>query len=436
MSNCQLADAGSINGIQERNKRQGTIMKLTSNKNILDGMRIFSPATLLLSCLVFTPVVFADEPAQPATNSGQAATRFGVVWHLKGKVTADANAAGKPRTLKEGSPVFVGDHVRAAESGEAAIKTDDGGVVAVRPGAEFTPESFAAEGKKSDHMILRLFVGSLRIITGWIGKLNQDEDRVVTPTSTIGVRGTDHEPYVLTADMAAGTQYKEGTYDKVNRGKTTLGEGEQTIEIGKGRVGFARQPTFEAKGLLTILMPVLLDKVPDFYVPGQFDTELDHYSLTADSNNRRLLAQKRKAMSACDPTLVARSWIRGFDDAVVRKDAPTIISLFAPEVAITANVRDAKGNMVTVNMGRDEMAKSTVAAMKGIRHYRQRRLTLNARTEEGGSDTACKRVGLNSQVIEQGVQSGKPYRFESTEDYVLEQRDGKWLAIKAETTQK
>jgi hypothetical protein len=406
-------------------------MEQKTNKNIQrKAIRIASPAILFLCSLIFAPFVAADEPAQPAAN------RFGVVWHIKGKVTADANAAGKPRVLQEGSPVYVGDHIRSADTGEAAIKTDDGGIVAVRPGAEFTPESFAAEGKKSDHMILRLFVGSLRIITGWIGKLNQDEDRVVTPTSTIGVRGTDHEPYVLTADMAAGTQYKEGTYDKVNRGKTILGEGEQTIEIGKGRVGFARQPAFEAKGLLTILMPVLLDKVPDFYVPGQFDSELDKYSRSADSSSKQMLALKRRELAACDPTRVARSWIRSFDGAVVRKDAPAIISLFAPDVAITANVRDTKGNMVTVKLGRDEMAQSTVAAMKGISHYRQRRLTLQASTAEGGTNTVCKRVGVNSKVIEQGVQSGKPYRFESTEDYVLEQRDGKWLAITAETTQK
>jgi hypothetical protein len=39
-------------------------------------------------------------------------------------------------------------------------------------------------------------------------------------------------------------------------------------------------------------------------------------------------------------------------------------------------------------------------------------------------------------VIEQGRQSGKPYRFEAVEEYVLELRAGKWLAVKAVTTQK
>jgi hypothetical protein len=38
-------------------------------------------------------------------------------------------------------------------------------------------------------------------------------------------------------------------------------------------------------------------------------------------------------------------------------------------------------------------------------------------------------------VVEEGKLSGKPYRFESLEQFTLVQRNGKWLATKAETTQ-
>ena len=54
---------------------------------------------------------------------------------------------------------------------------------------------------------------------------------------------------------------------------------------------------------------------------------------------------------------------------------------------------------------------------------------------EGGAG-ACDRIGVRSVVIEQGRQNGKPYRFESVEEYVLERRAGQWLAIRAETTQR
>ena len=35
----------------------------------------------------------------------------------------------------------------------------------------------------------------------------------------------------------------------------------------------------------------------------------------------------------------------------------------------------------------------------------------------------------------QSVVTDKPYRFEALEEYVIELRAGKWLAVKAETTQ-
>ena len=43
---------------------------------------------------------------------------------------------------------------------------------------------------------------------------------------------------------------------------------------------------------------------------------------------------------------------------------------------------------------------------------------------------------VSSVVIEQGKRKGLAYRLESIETYVLEKRAGKWLAIRAETTQR
>jgi hypothetical protein len=404
---------------------------------------IFKFIHLFFCCWMISHSAFAAESAKKdAATNLSAAKRFGVVWRISGVVTANTDPAAKTiqsRQLREGSPVFVGEHIRAASNGEAVIKTEDSGIVALRPGVEFIAEAFAAEGKKTDNMTLRLFSGSLRVITGWIGKINRSEDRIITLTSTIGIRGTDHEPYVLTADLATSTQYKPGTYDKVNRGKTSLGEGEQTLEIDSGRVGFARASTFQAKGLMTILMPVLLDKVPNFYVPGQFDAELDQLSSTIEIESAKQLENKRKAAlleSTCVPTKIAKKWLDSFDHAVVKRDATTVMSLFSPDVAVVATVRGSNNEMTSVTIDREEMTQSTIAAVKGLKQYKQRRLTLDAEKSETANEGACDRINVRSAVIEQGVQSGKPYRFESTEEYLLELSEGKWLAVKASTKQK
>ncbi|MDP2808726.1 MAG: hypothetical protein Q8O34_01105 [Rhodocyclaceae bacterium] len=379
----------------------------------------------------------AESTAAPETGK-----RFATVLRVRGEVAASGGSSGKERQLREGDPVYVGERVRAAALAESVLKTEDAGFVAIRPSTEFVAERFGAEDKPTDSLTVRLFTGSLRVISGWIARTNRSGHTVVTPTATIGIRGTDHEPYVLSAELAAATSNREGTYDKVNRGGTTMQVGEHKLDIDAGKVGFVRAAGkgFKERALMTILLPVLLDKVPNFYVPGEFDAELDRYSQTADQDSLQQLEQRRKAPkaaapAACAPTGIAKTWLRQLDRAIARRDAPAIIAMFAPEAAVRATVRGTDGSMTSVDLGREELAQSTIAAMKGLKNYKQRRVTTEAALTNPAEGAACDRINVKSAVIEQGRQSGKPYRFESLEEYLLELRAGKWLSIKAETTQ-
>jgi len=374
--------------------------------------------------------------AEAAAANPDAGKRFATVLRVRGEVVA--TGGGKERALREGDAVHVGERVRAPALAEAVLKTEDAGFLAIRPNTDFVAERYAAEDKPTDNFTVRLFTGSLRLVTGWLGRTNRAGSKVVTPTATIGIRGTDHEPYVLSAELATSTSNREGTYDKVNRGGTTMEVGENKLDIDAGRVGFVRAAGgkgFKERALLTILMPVLLDKVPNFYVPGEFDPELDKLSEAADQDSQRALEQRRKGaapVARCEAGKLAKAWLKQLDGAIVKRDAKAIVGLFASDVAVRANVKDKDGALTGVDLSRDEMAQSTVAAMKGLSNYKQRRVTTDAAVEGEG----CARIAVKSVVIEQGRQSGKPYRFEAVEDYVLESRDGKWLAVKAVTTQK
>lgn len=412
----------------------------------LNRARLGAIAGSLGLCLFFiggslpshaAPTSAAAAAAVPAPATG---TRFATVWRLRGDVTAAQNNGGNLRKLREGDPVYVGERVRAAAQAEAVLRTEDAGVVAVRPGTEFIAERFVAEDKPTDSLTIRLVTGSLRVISGWIGQTNRSGHTIVTASATIGIRGTDHEPYVLSPELAKATANPEGTYDKVNRGGTTLKVGDNTLDIDPGKVGFARAPSrTKERALLTILLPVLLDKVPSFYVPGEFDTELDRYSQNADEESRKQLEQRRKspaaAASACAPTDIAKTWLAQLDGSIAKNDAPAIIAMFAPDAAVRATVKEKDGKMTSVDLSRDELVQSTIAAMKGLTEYKQRRVWTDARLTDLSGGPACDRISLRSVVVEQGKQSGKPYRFESLEQYALELRAGKWIAVKAETTQ-
>ena len=421
----------------------------------------FGTARALAACALFVACVSAQ-------GAPDEAVQFATVWRIRGDITAASASSGVTRPLRDGDAVRVGERVRAGPAGEAVLKTGDAGYVAVRPGAEFIPERFAAEGKPSDNVTLRLISGGLRVITGWIGQINRAGHRVVTSSATIGVRGTDHEPYVISAELAANLSQRAGTYDKVNRGGTTMEVDGKSLDIEPGKVGFVRATKpVKTRALMTLLLPVLLDKVPDFYVPGQFDAELDRLTQEADAESERRLEERRKAPppssaapkaaspaatpvaapaaappttaaplspAACDATDIGRAWLRQLDDAIVRRDAESIVALFAEDVAVKANIRGGDGALKTVELSRDELAQSTVDAVSRLKNYKQRRPAIEGRP--AGDASACARIAVRSVSIEQGKQAGKPYRFESLEEYVLERRDGKWLAIKAETTQR
>lgn len=393
-----------------------------------------------------------------AAGTGDEGKVFANVWRLRGEVVAQAQG-GKPRRLQLGSNVLVGETVRAGTDAEAVLKTLDAGMIAVRPGTEFVAERYAAEGKGNDRQFLRLIVGSLRIVSGWIGLTNRGEHKVATPTATIGIRGTDHEPYVLSAALA-GAAYKPGTYDKVNRGATELEAGGGSVVVEPGQVGFARDPgNVRTRALMTLLLPVILDKVPDFYLPGSFDQEFERYAQEADRQARLALQKQHPGTriplatqeetpavmpppketvrlqpgdsGPCAAHNIGESWLTRLDGAIARRDVKTILDLFAPEIVAIANVRSGEG-MKTLRFGRDEMVQSTLASITSLKDYRQRRVSLQAEP----LDATCSNLRVRSVVIEQGLMNGKPYRFESLEDYRLELRNGDWQAVSAETTQR
>ncbi|MDP3537803.1 MAG: hypothetical protein Q8S26_03775 [Azonexus sp.] len=428
-------------------------------------MNIATPP-FLSRALITLSLIFASLSGQSAIAADEVVANpdtgklFANVWRVRGEVLASGKL-GVPRKLREGSPVYVGEQIRASSTGEAVLRTADAGIVAVRPGAEFVPERFAAEGKSTDRQILRLITGSLRLISGWIGQLNHPDHRVITPSATIGIRGTDHEPYVLPPEMATAV-YRPGTYDKVNRGATSLEANGGNLLIDQGRVGFARDPNATAprtRALITLLLPTLLAKVPDFYVPGAFDAELDRYSETADNQSQKQLesrqsgakrpapekmaaaapAEAEPAIAApvgCNPRAIGDYWLGSLDRAIARRDLKTILGLFAPDVVARATIRSSDNKTSTLDFNRDELVQSTLSSIANLKDYQQRRISVEASLPNGETEATCQRLDVKSLVIEQGLMDGKPYRFESTEQYRLEMRNGEWLATQAETTQR
>ena len=379
---------------------------------------------LLIACWI-RPVL-----ASPPVNTPSRA--FAQVSRLEGELVSDGPQG--QRILRLGDTVLVGERLTAGATTEAVLKTQDAGYIAIRPGSEFRALQFVAEGKPTDSTHLEILRGALRIISGWIGKLNRKGNLITTPAATVGIRGTDHEPFVLLGDDEDAPRYKPGTYDKVNQGGTVLTAAGQSVDILPGKVGFARSPG-KSRALLTLLFPVLLEKVPDFYVPGKFDEEMDAWAKTAATSNEQQLQIRRAQASACVPGDVAKQWVRNLDQHIVGRDAAAILEMFTPGVQVKAIVRGANGTMTELELAGTELADSIVAAVAALSDYKHRRITLEGKSLQS-EGAACGPIEVRSLVIEEGRQAGKPYRFESEETYQIEQFDGVWRATRAQTRQR
>jgi hypothetical protein len=409
------------------------------------GSVLHRAVMFVLACLVAGAGLASLAHAADGPRTG-----FATVWRLHGTVTASGLEAATARKLQLGDAVHVGERIRAEANGEAVFQTHDEGYIAVRPAGDFTVEEFSAERQRTDRIFIRQFQGGLRLLTGWIGKLNPGQTRVFTPKATIGIRGTDHEPYVITEDLAQALSQAPGTYDKVNVGGTVLEVKDGSVAIDPGKVGFARLPSAtKNRALMSLLLPVILDKVPDFYVPGPFDGELDRISVSAHANTvapnaggvQVAQSDASKALSqgagvpaapTCDAQQVARDWLQALDGALERRDANGVQALMASDVRIRSRLRNADGSTRLVSVSREEFAASTRSVMGNLADYRQTRLSTSGQLVKPGN---CSAISVTSRVIEQGRQNGKPYRFEMLEEFQLEWRQGQWLATQAQTSQ-
>lgn len=173
-------------------------------------------------------------------SQGAHAGIAGHVMFVNGSVQI-TNSAAQTRILQKGDVVNESDTVITAKSSSAQIKMRDGGYIVIRPDSQLKFDSFIFSGEEdgSERSFFSLLKGGIRAITGLIGQRNKKSYRITTPDSTIGIRGTDHETYVVTAGSPLAAVAPLGTYNKVNRGETTLTTEKGTISVLPNQMGFA-----------------------------------------------------------------------------------------------------------------------------------------------------------------------------------------------------
>jgi hypothetical protein len=238
------------------------------------------------------PVAAGTAPAPAASATGSGRNEAGKIELVDGTVTV-VGADRARRTPKVGETLYEGDAILTDKDGELQAEMTDSGVIAVRPNTSMRINKYQANGDANDTSVFGLLKGSFRSITGWIGKNNPSNYAIRTPTATVGVRGTDHEPMVL---PPGSTEGEPGTYDKVQAGSSYIQGKNGSVDVTPGKAGFASQ-NGTAK-------PRVLDQVPSFFRPTRNEARLEgrhdriRQNLEQRRGERRQFIQQRRAQQA------------------------------------------------------------------------------------------------------------------------------------------
>ena len=113
------------------------------------------------------------------------------VAFLKGQITA-RDAKGVVRPVPLNGDLFEGDTVDTGADGIAVLAFRDETRVTLQPNTQFKIERhrYAETEPAQDSSLFRLIKGSLRTLTGLIGKRAPERMKLATPVATIGIRGT------------------------------------------------------------------------------------------------------------------------------------------------------------------------------------------------------------------------------------------------------
>jgi hypothetical protein len=139
---------------------------------------------------------------------GQASAAAGRVDFATDGATVSASN-GQQRPLARGSELNSGDTIRTDAGGRAQIRFADGAYVSLQPNTEFSIKDYNFDGKAdgSERGFFALAKGTMRTVTGLIGRINKNRYQISTPTATIGIRGTGGRIEVLLdgSTLIAGT---------------------------------------------------------------------------------------------------------------------------------------------------------------------------------------------------------------------------------------
>lgn len=148
--------------------------------------------TALAGLLFAATLASAQTGAQAAPKSASSISEHaGFMKNVRGDVQL-LSASGVMRPAQAGDVVAPIERIVTGVDSAASVVLRDGTTMVLGPSSRLDLKEFSFDATTQDGgMIVSLLRGTMRMITGLIGKSNPDAVRIETQTATIGIRGTD-----------------------------------------------------------------------------------------------------------------------------------------------------------------------------------------------------------------------------------------------------
>ena len=139
---------------------------------------------------VFPALLLAAAALAQAQESPVAAARAGTVKIVQGLVNA-TDTRGE-RALRPGDAVATADRISTGPDSAASMVLRDGTTMVLGANSRIDLKNFTYNATTQEgNVLVSVLRGSMRMLTGLIGKTRPESINVTTPTSTIGILGTD-----------------------------------------------------------------------------------------------------------------------------------------------------------------------------------------------------------------------------------------------------
>ena len=148
----------------------------------------------------------------------------------QGDISA-SDAAGLKRRLVDGASVYPGDTIEMGTAAKGVLVFRDDSRLTLGARTQFRVDSFVFDDKipAEGRFLVSLLRGSLRALTGLIGKANNRNVGFTTNTATIGIRGTGLDLDCGSEDSCSFFAWL-GTIEVTPVGQTAM----QTLQAGQG----------------------------------------------------------------------------------------------------------------------------------------------------------------------------------------------------------